>query len=193
MEEQSFKNMEIRKQIELAAIVAFAVAITPTLPADEPAAAADRLRGAQMAKIQELVRNWDTDYDSRKLEARHNVLPRFVAAIDEPDGRRPGSSMEPVKVIAPLTGLMAYDRRAENTFDVVFPSIPGYGFSGRPTANTGWNPDHIARAWVELMVRLGCKRYVTQGGDWDSVVTDVMARQKSPGLPGVHVNMTAKD
>lgn len=102
----------------------------------------------------------------------------------------PGSIFELVKVIGPLTDPPAYGGRAEDAFDLVLPLMPGYGFSGRPQV-TGWNPDHIARAWAELMRRLGYKRYVSQGGDWGAVISDVMARQAPAGLLGIHVNMPA--
>jgi pimeloyl-ACP methyl ester carboxylesterase len=169
----------------------------------------DQSQGVQLAKIQDLVRYWGTDYDWRKVEAKLNALPMFVTAIDGVDiqfihvrSREPhalpliithgwpGSILELVKAIGPLTDPTTYGGRAEDAFDVVIPSMPGYGFSGRPRG-TGWNPDHIARAWAELMGRLGYTRYVAQGGDWGSVVADVMARQAPPGLLGIHVNMPA--
>jgi pimeloyl-ACP methyl ester carboxylesterase len=169
----------------------------------------DRSQGAQLAKIQALVRYWGTDYDWRKAEARLNALPQFVTTIDGLDihfihvrSRHPnalplimthgwpGSVFELVKVIGPLTDPTAHGGRAEDAFDLVVPSMPGYGFSGKPQS-TGWNPDHIARAWDELMGRLGYKRYVAQGGDWGSVIADKMARQAPPGLLGIHVNMPA--
>jgi pimeloyl-ACP methyl ester carboxylesterase len=102
----------------------------------------------------------------------------------------PGSIFELVKVIGPLTDPTAFGARAEDAFDLVLPSMPGYGFSGKPQG-TGWNPDHIARAWAESMNRLGYKHYVSQGGDWGAVISDVMARQAPPGLLGIHVNMPA--
>ncbi len=169
----------------------------------------DQSQGVQLAKIQELVRYWGTDYDWRKAEAKLNALPEFVTTIDGLDiqfvwvrSRHsnamplimthgwPGSIFELLKVIGPLTDPTAYGGRAEDAFDLVLPSMPGYGFSGKPQG-TGWNPDHIARAWEELMRRLGYKRYVAQGGDWGSVVADVMARQAPAGLLGIHVNMPA--
>ena len=146
----------------------------------------DRSQGTQLAKIQELVRYWGTDYDWRKLEAKLNALPQFITTIDGLDihfvhvrSRQqnampviithgwPGSVTEQLKVIGPLTDPTAHGGRAQDAFDVVIPSMPGYGFSGKPTA-TGWNPDRIARAWAELMKRLGYTRYVAQGGDWGS-------------------------
>ena len=169
----------------------------------------DRSQGAQLAKIQELVRYWGTDYDWRKVEAKLNALPQFLTEIDGLDihflhvrSRHqsalpliithgwPGSILELLKVIGPLTDPVAHGGRAEDAFDLVIPSMPGYGFSGRPRG-TGWNPDRMARAWHELMRRLGYTRYVSQGGDWGSVVADAMARQAPAGLLGIHVNMPA--
>jgi pimeloyl-ACP methyl ester carboxylesterase len=169
----------------------------------------DRSQGVQLATIQELVRYWGTGYNWRKAEAKLNAWPQFVTTIDGLDiqfvhvrSRHPnalplimthgwpGSIFELLKVIDPLTDPTAYGGRAEDAFDLVLPSMPGYGFSGRPQG-TGWNPDHIARAWAELMVRLGYTRYVSQGGDWGAVVSDAMARQAPAGLLGIHVNMPA--
>jgi pimeloyl-ACP methyl ester carboxylesterase len=169
----------------------------------------DRSQGAQLAKIQALVRYWGTDYDWRKAEARLNALPQFVTTIDGIDIHFihvssknpgalplvmthgwPGSVFELLKTIGPLTDPAAYGGRAEDSFDVVIPSMPGYGFSGKPQA-AGWNPDRIARAWDVLMKRLGYTRYVSQGGDWGSVVAAAMARQAPQGLLGIHVNMPA--
>jgi pimeloyl-ACP methyl ester carboxylesterase len=169
----------------------------------------DQSQGVQLVKLQELVRYWGTDYDWRKVEAKLNALPQFVTEIDGLDiqfvhvrSRHPnalpliithgwpGSILELVKVIGPLTDPTAHGGRAEDAFDLVLPSMPGYGFSGQPQG-TGWGPDRIARAWTELMGRLGYKRYVSQGGDWGSVVADVMARQAPAGLLGIHVNMPA--
>ena len=170
---------------------------------------ADRSQGAQLAKIQELVRYWGSGYDWRRCEAALNALPQFVTEIDGLDIHFihvrsahpgalpmimthgwPGSVLELLKVISPLTDPTAHGGRAEDAFDLVLPSIPGYGFSGRPTF-TGWGPDRIARAWAALMARLGYQRYVSQGGDWGSVISDVMARQAPAGLAGIHVNMPA--
>ena len=169
----------------------------------------DRSQGAQLAKIQELVRYWGTDYDWRKVEAQLNALPQFMTEIDGLDihflhvrSRHPnalpliithgwpGSILELLKVIGPLTDPEAHGGRAEDAFDLVIPSMPGYGFSGKPQG-TGWNPDRMARAWDELMRRLGYTHYVSQGGDWGSVVSDVLARQAPAGLLGIHVNMPA--
>ena len=155
----------------------------------------DRSQGVQLAKLQELVRYWGTDYDWRKVEAKLNALPQFITTIDGLDihfihvrSRHPnalpviithgwpGSITEQLKVIGPLTDPTAHGGRAQDAFDVVIPSMPGYGFSGKPTV-TGWNPDRIARAWAELMKRVGYTRYVAQGGDWGSPISSAMARQ----------------
>jgi pimeloyl-ACP methyl ester carboxylesterase len=165
----------------------------------------DRTQGAQLAKLQELVGYWATDYDWRKLEARLNALPQFITEIDgldihfihvrSPHANAlplimthgwPGSFLEFVKVIGPLSDPESHGARAEDAFDIVVPSMPGFGFSARPQA-TGWNPERIAGAWVELMRRVGYGRYVSQGGDWGAVVTDVMGRQAPEGLLGIHV------
>ncbi len=169
----------------------------------------DRSQGAQLAKIQEFVRYWGTDYDWRKVEAQLNALPQFMTEIDGLDihflhvrSRHPnalpliithgwpGSILELLKVIGPLTDPTAHGGRAEDAFDLVIPSMPGYGFSGKPQG-TGWGPDRMARAWDVLMKRLGYTRYVSQGGDWGSVVADAMGRQAPAGLLGIHVNMPA--
>ncbi len=170
---------------------------------------ADGSQGAQLAQFQELVRYWGSGYDWRKVEARLNGLPQFVTTIDGVDihfihvrSRHknalpliithgwPGSVIEQLKLIGPLTDPTAYGGSAEDAFDVVIPSLPGYGFSGKPTG-TGWDPDHIARAWAELMKRLGYTRYVAQGGDWGAPITSAMARQGAPGLLGIHINLPA--
>jgi pimeloyl-ACP methyl ester carboxylesterase len=167
----------------------------------------DQSQGVQTAKIQALLRYWGTDYSWRKVEAKLNSLPQFMTKIDGLDihfihvrSRQPkalpliithgwpGSILEIVKAIGPLTDPTAYGGRAEDAFDVVVPSMPGYGFSERPT-QTGWGPDRMARAWDVLLKRLGYTRYVAQGGDWGAVVTDAMARQAPAGLLGVHINM----
>ncbi len=169
----------------------------------------DRSQGAQFSKLKDLVHYWGTDYNWRKAEARLNALPQYVTTIDGVDihfiwvrSRNPnalpmimthgwpGSVFEELKVIGPLTDPVAHGGRAEDSFDLVLPSMPGYGFSGKPKG-TGWTPDHIARAWEELMRRLGYQHYVAQGGDWGSVIADKMAAQKPPGLLGIHVNMPA--
>lgn len=170
---------------------------------------ADQSQGAQLAKLQELVRYWEKDYDWRKVEAKMNALPQFVTNIDGIDihfihvrSRHdkalpmiithgwPGSVIELLKVIDPLTNPTAFGGGAEDAFDVVIPSLPGYGFSGKPTS-TGWDPDRIAKAWAELMTRLGYGRYVAQGGDWGAPVTNAMARQSAAGLLGIHLNLPA--
>jgi pimeloyl-ACP methyl ester carboxylesterase len=169
----------------------------------------DRSQGVQLAKLQELVRYWRTDYNWRKGEAKLNGLPQFMTTIDGVDihfihvrSRHPnalplimthgwpGSVFELLNTIGPLTDPPAYGGRAEDAFELVLPSMPGYGFSGKPTG-TGWNPDRIARAWAELMHRLGYTRYVAQGGDWGSPVSSAMARQAPPGLIGIHINLAA--
>ncbi len=169
----------------------------------------DRSQGVQLARLQELVLYWGTDYDWRKTEAKLNVLPQFMTNIDGLDihfihvrSRHPnalplliahgwpGSFLELVKSIGPLTDPTAFGGRAEDAFDVVIPSMPGYGFSARPT-ETGRDPDHIGRAWDVLMKRLSYKRYVAQGGDWGAPVSSAMARQAPAGLLGIHINLPA--
>jgi pimeloyl-ACP methyl ester carboxylesterase len=169
----------------------------------------DRSQGAPLAKLQELVRYWGTDYDWRRVEAKLNALPQFTTNIDGVDihfihvrSRHknalpviithgwPGSVLEFLKTIGPLTDPTAHGGKAEDAFDLVIPSIPGYGFSGKPT-EAGWDPDRIARAWAELMKRLGYTRYVAQGGDWGGPISTAMARQAPPGLLGIHVNLPA--
>jgi len=170
---------------------------------------ADQSQGAQLAKMQELVRYWGTDYDWRKVEAKLNALPQFVTEIDGLDihfihvrSRHedalplimthgwPGSIVELLKVIEPLTDPTTHGGAAEDAFHLVIPSLPGYGFSARPEA-TGWDPDRIARAWDELTRRLGYEHYVAQGGDWGAVITEAMGRQAPTGLLGIHVNLPA--
>ncbi|MGZ5619090.1 MAG: epoxide hydrolase family protein, partial [Usitatibacter sp.] len=170
---------------------------------------ADQSQGVQLAKLQDLARYRGTDYDWRKVEAKLNALPQFVTTIDGVDihfihvrSRHkgalpliithgwPGSIIEQLKVIAPLTDPTTHGGSAEDAFDVVIPSVPGYGFSGKPIG-TGWDPDHIARAWAELMKRLGYTRYVAQGGDWGTPISSAMARQAAAGLLGIHVNLPA--
>src|SRR5215218_7152318 len=167
----------------------------------------DQSQGVQLAKIQELVRYWETDYDWRKVEAQLNALPQFVTEIDglgihfihvrsgHPNALPllmthgwPGSPLELLKVIGPLTDPTAHGGRAEDAFDLVLPTIPGYGFSGKPQG-TDWGPLHIAAAWHQLMQRLGYTRYVSQGGDWGAIISEVMAVQAPPGLLGIHINM----
>jgi len=166
----------------------------------------DRSQGPQLATIQALAKYWATEYDWRKCEAKLKALPNFVTEIDGLDIHFihlrskhegalpiiithgwPGSVVEQLKLIEPLTDPTAYGGKPEDAFDVVIPSMPGYGFSGKPTT-TGWGPDHIARAWAELMKRLGYDRYVAQGGDWGGQIVDLMGAQAPPGLLGIHTN-----
>jgi pimeloyl-ACP methyl ester carboxylesterase len=168
---------------------------------------ADRSQGVQLTTIQELARYWTTDYDWRKCEARLNALAQFKTGIDGVDvhfihvtSRHenalpliithgwPGSVIELLGVIGPLTDPTAHGRAAEDAFHLVVPSMPGYGFSGEP-AETGWDPGRIAQAWAELMRRLGYTRYVAQGGDQGAWVTDQMGRQAPEGLIGIHMNL----
>jgi pimeloyl-ACP methyl ester carboxylesterase len=170
---------------------------------------ADASQGVQLATMQKLAQYWGTDYDWRKCEAKLNALPQFTTTIDGLDIHFihvrsknpnalpviithgwPGSIIEELKIIGPLTDPVAYGGKAEDSFDVVIPSLPGYGFSGKPTA-PGWNPVTIAKAWATLMQRLGYTRYVAQGGDWGNAVSEVMALQQPPGLLGIHTNMAA--
>ncbi len=167
----------------------------------------DGSQGVQLATMKELVRYWQTGYDWRKAEAKLNALPQFVTTIDGVDIHFihvrskhpnalplimthgwPGSIFELLGVIDPLTNPTAHGGRAEDAFDIVIPSMPGYGFSGKPTT-TGWNTDRIARAWDTLMKRLGYTRYVSQGGDWGAKVSEALARQAPEGLLGIHINL----
>jgi pimeloyl-ACP methyl ester carboxylesterase len=170
---------------------------------------ADASQGAQLAQLQELVRYWATDYDWRKGEAKLNAFPQFKTRIDGVDihfihvkSRHPnampliithgwpGSVFEQIKLIGPLTDPTKYGGRAEDAFDVVIPSLPGFGFSGQPT-EAGWGLERIARAWDVLMKRLGYTRYVAQGGDWGAGVVEAMGRQAPAGLLGIHTNFPA--
>jgi pimeloyl-ACP methyl ester carboxylesterase len=170
---------------------------------------ADQDQGVQLAVMQNLVRYWQTEYDWRKAEERLNALPQFVTTIDGLDiyfiqvkSRHahamplimthgwPGSIFELLNVIGPLTDPEAHGGRAEDAFDVVIPSLPGFAFSGKPR-DTLWNPEHIARAWDVLMKRLGYTRYVAQGGDWGALIAEIMGRQAPTGLLGIHVNYPA--
>jgi pimeloyl-ACP methyl ester carboxylesterase len=169
----------------------------------------DASQGVQLATMQKLARYWATDYDWRKCEAKLNALPQFITTIDGLDIHFihvrsknanalpiiithgwPGSIIEQLKIIGPLTDPTAYGGTAEDAFDVVIPSLPGYGFSGKPTT-TGWDPIRIARAWIVLMKRLGYTRFVAQGGDWGNAVTEQMALLAPSELIGIHTNMPA--
>jgi pimeloyl-ACP methyl ester carboxylesterase len=167
----------------------------------------DQSQGPQLATLQKLARYWATEYDWRKIEARLNALPNFVTTIDGLDIHFihvrskhknalplivthgwPGSVIEQLKIIGPLTDPTAHGASAADAFDLVIPSMPGYGFSGKPTM-PGWDPNHIARAWVVLMKRLGYRKFVAQGGDWGAIITDLMGAQGDAGLLGIHSNM----
>ena len=169
----------------------------------------DTTQGVQLATMQALAQHWAKNYDWRKVEAQLNALPNFITEIDGLDihfihvrSRHenalpmivthgwPGSIIEQMKIIDPLTNPTAHGATAEDVFDLVIPSLPGYGFSGKPTG-PGWSPPRIARAWATLMHRLGYTRYVAQGGDWGNAVTENMALQEPPGLIGIHTNMPA--
>jgi len=170
---------------------------------------ANQSQGAQLAKLQALVRYWATDYDWRQAESKLNAFPQFTMTVDGVDihfiqvrSRHrnalpliithgwPGSIFEQIKIIGPLTDPTAYGGRAEDAFDVVIPSLPGYGFSSRPT-ETGWDVERIGRAWDVLMKRLGYTRYVSQGGDWGAGVVEAMGRQAPAGLVAIHTNLPA--
>jgi pimeloyl-ACP methyl ester carboxylesterase len=167
----------------------------------------DETQGVLLATIQELARYWGTDYDWRKCETKLNGLPQFITEIDGLDIHFihvrskhenalplivthgwPGSIIEQLKIIDPLTNLTAHGASALDAFHLVIPSMPGYGFSAKPST-TGWGPDRIARAWVLLMTRLGYTKFVAQGGDWSSPISNLMAKQGHPELLGIHVNL----
>jgi pimeloyl-ACP methyl ester carboxylesterase len=169
----------------------------------------DASQGVQFATMQKLARYWATDYDWRKVEAQLNALPNFMTEIDGLDIHFihvrskhdnalplivthgwPGSIIEQLKIIGPLTDPTAHGGNASDAFHLVIPSLPGYGFSGKPST-PGWTPVRIARAWATLMQRLGYTRYVAQGGDWGNAVSELMALQEPPGLLGIHTNMAA--
>jgi pimeloyl-ACP methyl ester carboxylesterase len=169
----------------------------------------DRSQGVQLATLRELARYWTTEYDWRTCEARLNALPQFTTEIDGVDihfihvtSRHenalplimthgwPGSVIELLETIGPLTDPTAHGGKADDAFHLVLPSLPGYGFSGEPT-EVGWDAGRIARAWAELMFRLGYTRYVAQGGDVGALVTDYMGRQAPDGLVGIHLNLLA--
>jgi pimeloyl-ACP methyl ester carboxylesterase len=168
---------------------------------------ADESQGVPLATMQELARYWGTEYDWRKCEAKLNALRQFVTEIDGLDIHFihvrskhenalplivthgwPGSVIEQLKIIDPLTNPTAHGASAFDAFHLVIPSLPGYGFSAKPST-TGWGPDHIARAWVVLMRRLGYMHFVAQGGDWGSPISNLMAKQGHPELLGIHVNL----
>ena len=170
---------------------------------------ADASQGVQLATMRELARYWTSNFDWRNVETRLNALPQFITEIDGLDIHFihvrsqhknalpiiithgwPGSIIEQMKIIGPLTDPTAFGGKAEDAFDVVIPSLPGHGFSGKPTA-TGWDPIRIARAWVVLMKRLGYTKFVAQGGDWGNAVTEQMALLTPPELIGIHTNMAA--
>ena len=175
----------------------------------DPETVADASQGVQIATMRELAHYWQTDYDWRKVEAKLNALPQFLTNIDGLEIHFihvrskhknalpiiithgwPGSIIEQLKVIAPLTDPTTYGGKAEDAFDVVIPSIPGYGFSGKPTT-TGWDPTHIAKAWIVLMKRLGYNKFVAQGGDWGNAISETMALMAPPELLAIHTNMAA--
>ena len=166
----------------------------------------DQSQGPRLATMQALARYWATEYDWHKCEATLKALPHFITEIDGLDIHFihvrsehedalplivthgwPGSVIEQLKIIDPLTNPTAHGASAADAFHLVIPSMPGYGFSGKPTT-TGWGPDHIARAWAELMRRLGYDRYVAQGGDWGGQIVDLMGAQAPPELLGIHTN-----
>jgi pimeloyl-ACP methyl ester carboxylesterase len=168
---------------------------------------ADATQGVQLETVQSLARYWAAEYDWRKCEARLQALPNFITEIDGLDIHFihvrskhkgalpvivthgwPGSVVEQLKIVDPLTNPTAHGGSASDAFDVVIPSMPGYGYSGKPTS-AGWGPARIGRAWIELMKRLGYERFVAQGGDWGAVVVDMMALEGAPELLGIHTNM----
>jgi pimeloyl-ACP methyl ester carboxylesterase len=167
----------------------------------------DFTQGVPLATVQKLAHYWATEYDWRKVEARLNAVPNFITEIDGLDIHFihvrsthpnalplivthgwPGSIIEQLKIIDPLVNPTAHGKSASDAFDIVIPSMPGYGFSGKPTA-TGWDAQHIARAWIVLMKRLGYTKFVAQGGDWGAIVTELMGAQGDPALIGIHTNM----
>jgi pimeloyl-ACP methyl ester carboxylesterase len=172
----------------------------------DPETVSDRSQGVQLEKLKDLVDYWETGYDWRKAEAKLNALPQFLTNIDgldihfihvrSPNAHAmplimthgwPGSVFELLNVIGPLTDPTAHGGVVQDAFDLVLPSIPGFGFSQKPKG-AGWNPDRVARAWDVLMTRLGYQSYVSQGGDWGAIISEAMGRQAPAGLRGIHVN-----
>jgi pimeloyl-ACP methyl ester carboxylesterase len=168
---------------------------------------ADHSQGVPLKTVEQLLRHWQTDYNWRKVEARINAVPNFITEIDGVDihfihARSkhenalplivthgwPGSVIEQLKIIEPLTNPTAHGGSTSDAFHLVIPSMPGYGFSGKPTT-TGWGPERIASAWITLMRRLGYEHFVAQGGDWGAVITDMIGVQSPPELLGIHTNM----
>src|SRR3981189_3691534 len=175
----------------------------------EREAVTDASQGVQLDTTQALARYWATEYDWRKIEAKMAALPQFITEIDGLDIHFihvrskhekalplivthgwPGWIIEQMKIIDPLTNPTSHGGTASDAFHLVIPSIPGYGYSGKPTA-PGWNPVSIAKAWATLMQRLGYTKYVAQGGDWGNAISEVMALQQPPGLLGIHTNLAA--
>jgi pimeloyl-ACP methyl ester carboxylesterase len=175
----------------------------------DPETVDDRSQGIQLANLQEIVRYWGAEYDWRRAESKLNAFPQFITEIDGLDIHFihvrskhpnalplimthgwPGSVFELLQTVGPLTDPTAHGGSAEDAFHLVLPSMPGYGFSGKPSV-PGWNAERIARAWTVLMTRLGYARYVAQGGDWGAPISSAMARQSSSGLLGIHINLPA--
>jgi pimeloyl-ACP methyl ester carboxylesterase len=215
----SFKAVADVSSLENAAIRPFRIEVSEEALTDlrrrikatrfpEKETVADFSQGVQLALIQALARYWSTDYDWRKVEKKLNSYPQFITEIDGLDIHFihvrskhedaiplivthgwPGSPIEQLKIIEPLTNPTAHGGSASDAFHVVIPSMAGYGFSGKPTT-PGWDPARMARAWVELMKRIGYSRFAAQGGDWGGFVTNLMAQQAPPELIGIHVNFS---